>query len=181
MLVASCACRDTCCLQVKHLDGVVTKLQGDVASLSALELQVATAKQSAASTSAADSQALTDLRIRIDTIDQSLAGMQTLAKRAPLLILCSNWSACSASEEASTSVVMCICHCVNRLLLGAAIAIADRRVLMPWAISGLSLHDQLTSLGQTIRCSYLACPMLQGRMLLEWPQCHCCVHIRASC
>lgn len=167
MLVASSTCRDTSCLQVKHLDGVVTKLQDDVASLSALELQVAAAKQSAASTSAADSQALTDLRIRIDTIDQSLAGMQTLAKRAPLLIRCSIWSACSASEGASTSLVTCIYHRVNRLLLEAAIATADCRVLMPWAISGLSLHDKLTSSGQMIRCSYLACPMLQGRMLLE--------------
>lgn len=61
----------------------MTKLRDDVAALGNLELQVATAKQTAASSAAADTQALADLRIRIDTIDQSLAGMGTLARRAP--------------------------------------------------------------------------------------------------
>lgn len=67
-------------LQVKQLENTATKLRDDVAALGSLELQMATAKQQAASSSAAESRTLSDLRVRIDTIDKSLAGMQTIAR-----------------------------------------------------------------------------------------------------
>eukprot|EP00892_Ulva_mutabilis_P012467 jgi/Ulvmu1/9593/UM054_0023.1 len=66
--------------KVKQLDNTATKMREDVDALSKLELQMATAKQHAAASSAGDANVLSDLRIRIDTIDKSLAGMQTLAR-----------------------------------------------------------------------------------------------------